>query len=114
MKGEKKMIYGEQETKSEMRDRHLKNIRRLETKIANLEAVLDILANDSDYTVRAALAETGHGLAKLVNDPNPFVRQEVARNSYGLDILINDPDENVKNMALAMKAWKDQETQKGE
>ena len=51
---------------------------------------LDILVNDRDYIVRAAVAEQGYGLDKLVNDKDWPVREAVAKQGYGLDVLVND------------------------
>ena len=52
----------------------------------------DVLINDTDWIVRAAVARQGYGLDVLINDPHWCVRLEVAKQGYGLDTLINDSD----------------------
>lgn len=51
---------------------------------------LDILVDDENYTIRAAVAEQGYGLDKLIDDKNWRVRTAVAEQGYGLDKLVND------------------------
>ena len=61
---------------------------------------LNILINDEDYLIRAAVAEQGYGLDKLINDESEFVRIIVAEQGYGLDKLINDEDDWVRETAF--------------
>ena len=52
--------------------------------------------SDSDFRIRAKVAELGYGLKELVDDPNWFVRKQVAKQGYGLGLLVDDPDEDVR------------------
>ena len=51
---------------------------------------LNILINDLNPNIRAAVAEQSYDLDKLINDKDWHVRYAVAEQGYGLNILIND------------------------
>ena len=68
--------------------------------MAEKEYGLDILINDENWLIRAAIASKNYGLNKLINDSNPSVRLEVAKQGYGLDILINDIDPFIRNTVI--------------
>ena len=78
--------------------RKIKLIREVSKEEINkyIEDNLDILINDPNPNVRAAVAEKRYGLDKLINDESPFVRTAVAKQGYNLDILINDENEYVR------------------
>lgn len=57
---------------------------------------LDVLVEDKDERVRAAVARQGYCLAKLVRDKHWWVRVEVANMGYGLEKLVEDEDSYVR------------------
>ena len=82
--------------------RKIKLIREVSKEEINkyIEDNLDILINDPNPNVRAAVAEKGYGLDKLINDKSWYVRKIIANQGYGLDILINDEDSYVKEIVI--------------
>ena len=58
--------------------------------------LLEKLANDENFFVRAEVAKQGYALKKLINDNDYRVRVEVARQKYKLDILIDDLNSYVR------------------
>lgn len=72
-----------------------KDYERLDIKDINSKNYKDYL-NNSDFKIRAKVAELGYGLLELVDDPHWFVRKQVAKQGYGLGLLINDPDKDVR------------------
>lgn len=59
---------------------------------------LDILIDDPDYRVRAAVADSSYGLDKLINDKTGYVRSSVALKGFGLNILMYDDDALVRSI----------------
>jgi hypothetical protein len=57
----------------------------------------EVLAKDTSALVRAELANSGNKLAELITDPEETVRAAVARQGYGLSELLNDTSEMVRN-----------------
>lgn len=65
---------------------------------------LDVLINDKEESVRAAVAKTGFGVDKLVTDTSKIVRQALAKYEFALDKLVDDPAWEVRAM-VAMRGY---------
>jgi hypothetical protein len=68
------------------------------------EEEIRVFATDEDFTVRYAIAKSGHALDILLHDEYSMIREEVAKHGYGLDTLVKDPVPGVR-IAVAKQGY---------
>jgi hypothetical protein len=68
------------------------------------EEEIRAFATDEDFTVRYAIAKSGHALGIMLYDEYSMIREEVAKHGYGLDTLINDRVSGVR-IAVAKQGY---------